>query len=105
MFSKTYLMLLVSVFTFFGLSGIQNISYFTDWMGDVKISFNVTAEEEENEGSSNEIKEVKEKLVTGSTRFSLQYIYSEAFCGFKSDFLTLHKGYLEVFSPPPEMMA
>ena len=95
-------MLLVSAFTFFGLSGIQNISHFTDWLGEIKITFNLTSEEEESEESSNEVKEVKEKLVSGAIQYALQLQQLNAISNWETKSLLLNKGYFEIFSPPPE---
>ena len=100
--SKTYIMLIVSAFTFFGLSALQNVSHFTDWFGDVKIVFNLTNEEEESEESSKEVKEVKEKLVSGAMQFSLQLMQLRSFGKWKIKSLLLDEGYFEIISPPPE---
>ena len=67
-----YFMLLMTVYTFMGLSTLQNISYFTNWMGDVTIKLNITASEEESETSnSNEVKEVKEVLFNHRNKLAI----------------------------------
>ncbi len=101
----TYFMLLITAYTFIGLSTLQNISYFTEWMGDVKITLSITASEEESETSnSSEVKEVKEVFHNERNKSVLsQYntilnlelvnhknIPEEAFC--------------EVLTPPPERL-
>lgn len=98
----TYFMLVITAYTFIGLSTLQNISYFTDWMGDVKVTLSITASEEESETSiSNEVKEVlhnernKFALIQYNTILNLELVNhknipEEAFC--------------EVLTPPPEQL-
>ncbi|MAY85042.1 MAG: hypothetical protein CMP59_13010 [Flavobacteriales bacterium] len=96
-------MLLVTFFTFFGLSAIQNLSYFTELFDGQKIAVNLNVQEEENETSNNEeAKEVKEKY-DGKQKVD-QFAYEssvkvreerhKAFCP--------SAAYIEVATPPPE---
>lgn len=92
-------MLLISAFTFVGLSAIQNISYFSDVFGEVKITINLSSQEEENETSSNEVKEsVYKTALKSSNLFSL----TKNKLLEMNTFLKLDNGYFEILSPPPK---
>jgi hypothetical protein len=101
----TYFMLVITAYTFIGLSTLQNISYFTDWMGDVKITLSITASEEESETSnSSEVKEVKEVFHNERNKFAL-----EQYNTILNLELTNHKNipeeaFCEVLTPPPERL-
>lgn len=96
-------MLLVSAFTFFGLSALQNLSYFTDFLGDVKITVNIsTQEEEESETkTSNEVKELKNKNSNYQSKLALFCLNSLAF---KVYSLKHSTAFLEVVTPPPKLI-
>lgn len=98
-------MLVVTAFTFFGLSALQNISFFTNLLDGKAISINITAEEEENEASNNEeVKEVMEKLdFREDFRNFLKRANSTHSLAFQDHSLILHNGYLEVVTPPPQV--
>jgi hypothetical protein len=96
-------MLLVSGFTFFGLSGIQSLSYYTDLFGDLNISFNLTAQEEENETSNNEVQEVKEKLSTAYRELAIYSCNISNAIAWNEHVLKLHNGFFEVATPPPRL--
>ncbi|KAA3650740.1 MAG: hypothetical protein DWP98_03995 [Bacteroidetes bacterium] len=95
-------MLIVSAFTFFGLSALQNISYFTDYFGDIKITINITTQEEENETQSSEVKEVKSKVASVLNSLAISGYNQTNAIAFKSNSLKLSKGHLKVTTPPPE---
>ncbi|MEQ8908219.1 MAG: hypothetical protein RIC95_03435 [Vicingaceae bacterium] len=95
-------MLIVSVFTFFGLAGIQNVSYFSSLFGEEKMCYNLSAQEEENETSNNEVKEVKESFEKQSNFPSLEKCNSSHTLAFRHHYRKLDNGYLEVATPPPE---
>lgn len=98
-------MLLVSTFTFFGLSGIQNLSYFTDLLGDQRITINLNASEEENETSNNEeVKEAKEKdanKLGGRLMMSTSALQQLAS---KDRHSIPDPAFREVSTPPPEVL-
>lgn len=96
-------MLLVSGFTFFGLSSIQYLSYCTDLFGDLKISFNISTQEEENETSNNEVQEVKEKLNTAYSVFAIYSCNNSNAIAWNEHILKLHNGFSEVATPPPRL--
>lgn len=97
-------MLLVSSFTFFGLSILQNISQFTDFFGDTEISFTmVMTNEEENEtNTNNEVKEKSGKEYLSSSYLATCYIEAQELLKYRSHQLRYIKYYLEVPTPPPE---
>lgn len=103
--TKTYLMLLVSTFTFFGLSAIQSISYFTNFLGEQCITINVVAQEEENETSNNEVKEAKEAFEKQSAELLLERCNSYHAIAFLHHSLAIENGFSEVSTPPPELLA
>lgn len=95
-------MLLVSAFTFFGLSALQNLSYFTDFLGDVRITVNISTQEEENETkTSNEVKELKNKNSNNQSRLALICLSS---LSFKVHSLKHSTAFLEVVTPPPKLI-
>lgn len=103
--TKTYLMLLVSTFTFFGLSAIQSLSYFTNFLGEQRITINVAAQEEENETSNNEVKEAKEAFEKQAENF-LEIQYSARhLTAFHRYFHKWDFDFIEVATPPPEYIA
>jgi len=96
-------MLLVTCFTFFGLSAIQNLSYFTNAFDGQKICVNINEQEEENETSNNEeVKEAKEKfddrqwvnLIAYANAVKVLTERHQAFCP--------SAAFIEVATPPPE---
>lgn len=99
-------MLFTTVYTFIGLSMLQNISYLTDWMGEVKVTLNVTTSEEESETStSNEVKEVKEGLSTYQNKMALVQ-YNTVLENEYSNHKTLPEdAFIEVITPPPESIS
>jgi len=98
-------MLLVTLFTFFGLSAIQNLSYFSSLLGDVKICVSFMNEEEENENSNNEeVKEIKEKIDDKRTDHSLSQIYERLQLMHRSPTLKTLTIFNEVSTPPPEVI-
>ena len=97
-------MLFVSAFTFFGLSALQNISYFTDFFGDVTITVNISMQEEENETStSNEVKESKSKNNNTLSNLSLIYLNTLNSLAFQVHSLKHSSTVLEVATPPPKL--
>ena len=95
-------MLLVSVFTFFGLSALQNISYFTELFGDVKITINITAQEEENETSNNEVKEIQDKVSQQKDSFAVNQYNIASAVSLHRHADKLSEGYTKVATPPPK---
>jgi|SRR5690554_8139179 len=99
-------MLLMTVYTFMGLSTLQNISYFTDWMGDVTIKLNITASEEESETSnSNEVKEVKEVLFNHRNKLAISQYNNVLNLEFSNHRSLPEEAFSEVITPPPELVA
>lgn len=98
-------MIAVTAFTFFGLSCIQNLSYFTDLFDGQTITINIAAQEEENETSNNEeVKQVNESLHQRENfRQLLVRENSTTLLAFHHHSLVFHNGYLEVATPPPEL--
>ncbi|MEQ8625489.1 MAG: hypothetical protein RJQ00_03640 [Vicingaceae bacterium] len=102
---KTYFMLFVSAFTFFGLSALQNISYFTDFFGDIKITVNITTQEEENEttnSNNEESKESKCKNGNGLGSLSINHTNRLSSIAIQKHLLRHSTTILEVATPPPE---
>src|SRR5690554_3095061 len=97
-------MLIVSGFTFFGLSILQNVSEFTDFFGDTEISFTmVMTNEEENEtNTNNEVKEKSGKEYYSSNYHANCYLESKELLKYLSHQLNYNRYYLEVPTPPPE---
>jgi hypothetical protein len=96
-------MLLVSAFTFFGLSALQNVSYFTNLFGDVKITINITAQEEENETSNNEVKEIQSKISAQEDSFAINKCNISNAISYRGYSSKTLKGFLEVATPPPRI--
>jgi predicted aminopeptidase len=96
-------MLLVTCFTFFGLSAIQSLSYFSKLFDGHKIVLNINAQEEENETSNNEeAKAAKEKLdrYAKIRQFAIQA--SLRLGTFDKHIFFPSAAYIEVITPPPE---
>lgn len=95
-------MLLVSGFTFFGLSMLQNMASFTDFFGDTKISFTVVmSSEEENETTNtNEVKENYAKHNNGS--LSDEFLQKSKQLKFYTSQACEIIYFKEVPTPPPE---
>lgn len=96
-------MLMVTCFTFFGLSTIQNLSYFTDFFDGQKISMNLNAQEEENETSNEEeAKEVKEKFDNRNKGYQLAYESYMKVQAERHQTFGIASAFIEVATPPPE---
>lgn len=96
-------MLLVTCFTFFGLSAIQNLSYFSKLFDGDKISLNINAEEEENKGSNEkEVTEVKENLHRSSKISKSAYEGKIKVCASRHRNSSFSASFIEVITPPPE---
>ena len=95
-------MLFISAFTFFGLSAIQNISYFTTFFGEAKIQL-IIETEEENEGA-NEVKEIKgNQLYQDNDLAIFQYDNLTSTAFHKHQLIKL-VDFSEVSTPPPELV-
>lgn len=95
-------MLVVSAFTFFGLSAIQNISYFTNLFGETKIQVTI-ANEEENE-SANEGKEAKGNELEKDYNFAIFQHNKSTSTAFQELLLIEFCTFSEVSTPPPEFV-
>jgi hypothetical protein len=99
-FANTYFMLLVTGFTFFGLSSIQSVSFFSDFFGESKIVIELNSEEE-NEVTV-EIKVIEGELVERRNGWSLFQCDQLNFLAFHRAKSIFPAHYLEVSTPPPE---
>lgn len=98
-------MLLVSTFTFFGLSALQSLSYFTSLLGDQKITLNIAAQEEENETSNKEVKEVKEAFEKQSAHYMSLNCSAIHHTAYHRHIQKWEHDFIEVATPPPELIA
>jgi hypothetical protein len=96
-------MLVISAFTFFGLSALQNLSYFTNVFGETKITINISAQEEENETTNSEVKEVKAQIKSNHKGLITSKCNAAHLLAFHHHNFKLNSGYLEVVTPPPEL--
>lgn len=96
-------MLLVSGFTFFGVSAIQNLSCFTEVFDDLKVSLSLNAQEEENETSNNEeVNEVKEKLDKNTRLIQLAYEEEMKVREARQEIIFPSSAFVDVITPPPQ---
>ena len=98
-------MLFVTAFTFFGLPALQNISYFTDFFGDFKVTVNIAAQEEENEttnSNNEEAKESKSKNNNSLSSLSLYHTKTLKSLAIQKHLLRHSSAIIEVATPPPE---
>jgi len=102
--NQTYLMLIVSAFTFFGLSAIHNASYFTNFFGENKIELTIVNEEESESSNEVEVKEAKSYQNFDSKDFANTQFNNSTSIAFQE--LLLHESthFFEVSTPPPELL-
>lgn len=81
---------------------LQGIIEFSKLPCDIEISLNMAEEEENHNSSNSEIKTIKEKQ---HSNFHKRNYFNKELVAFKAiekDFLFLHQGFFEIFSPPPK---
>lgn len=101
-FSK-YFILISALYSFIGLSIIQGVVEFSDFSEEIEINMNIPEEEESNAPVSFETKTIKENHNSKFNRsdyFNRELVAAAAIV---KDFLFLHQGYFEIFSPPPKL--
>jgi len=101
---KKKFVLLIASFTFFGLSILQNIIQFSDFTQEIKINLNLTSEEEENHNVEQNLFKLHASNSLKS-KFDSFGVANEqkSFAAVLKNFILLHPGYFEEFSPPPKV--
>ena len=97
---KTYFMLFISFFTFFGLSEIQNLSHFTQLFHGKVIEVDF-AGEEENEGANKEVKEIVLSILQKKD-LAVQQCNQLIFTALHRCSLRIGLDFSEIITPPPE---
>tara|TARA_R110000868_G_scaffold295027_1_gene555429 strand:+ start:708 stop:971 length:264 start_codon:yes stop_codon:yes gene_type:complete len=86
-----------------GLSVLQSIVEFSGLSDDIEININIAEEEESHNTINYETKTIKEKQ---DSKFDRNDYYDKvlvATAAIIKDFLYLHQGFYEIFSPPPKV--
>lgn len=90
-------MLVLSVFSFIGLSGIQSLSYMFDGS---KIDISLTLEEE-SETKTNEESEIKSEKEIVNHSFAIEEQNHSVATAFQNHLFSLSNPVFEVATPPP----
>lgn len=99
-----YFVLSVAFLTFFGLPIFQNTGLFSELSASFNVTLNLTAqpEEEESQGAESWLNFFLKKNGKDLQTVGCMSNEQKSFMAFTQDFLFLHPGHFEVFSPPPK---